>query len=204
MSKRNKAKCKIERRFGESLWNLKNNRLDIAPGQHGAKPRRSMSDYCVRFLAKQKLKFYYSNLTENKLLRTYKKALKLQGDVGFNLIRLLEMRLDVLVRRVNLTSSFEAARQLINHGHILVNNRKVNVCSFECKPGDVFRVNPKFINASTIRMSVLTNTDKVPEYINANYKYLSFNLYKTPSVQELRCKTNLCLTLVAEYYSHVH
>ncbi|MGP1911547.1 MAG: 30S ribosomal protein S4 [Candidatus Hodgkinia cicadicola] len=204
MSKRNIPRFKIERRFGESLWNLRNNRLEIAPGQHGEKPRKNMSDYCVRLLAKQKLKFYYCNLSEGKFLKTYKKALTFRGNVGSNLIQLLESRLDVLVHRVNLASSFKAARQMVNHGHILVNNRKVNICSYECKPGDVFRVNPKFIKTLIIKTNILTIGNVIPSYIKANYKYLAFNLFKTPSLHDFKWKTSMCPSLVAEYYSHVH
>ncbi len=163
-----------------------------------------MSDYCIRLLAKQKLKFYYCNLTESKFLRTYKKALAFKGNVGSNLIQLLESRLDVLVRRVSLAPSFQAARQMINHGHILLNNRKTNICSHECKPGDVFRVNPKFIKAFVLKTSILTQNANLPDYVKANYKYLTFNLSRTPDPQDLKWKTSMCPPLVAEYYSHVH
>ncbi|MGP1914338.1 MAG: 30S ribosomal protein S4 [Candidatus Hodgkinia cicadicola] len=203
MSKRNVSRFKIERRFGESLWNLRNKRLEIAPGQHWEKPKRNMSDYCIRLLAKQKLKFYYCNLTESKFLRAYQKALTFRGNVGSNLIRLLESRLDVLVHRANLAPSFKAARQMINHGHILLNNRKVNICSLECRPGDVFRVNPKFIKASIIKTSMLTSNTSLPNYIKANYKYLSFNLSRTPNAHEFKWKASMCPSLVAEYYSRV-
>ncbi|MGP1926138.1 MAG: 30S ribosomal protein S4 [Candidatus Hodgkinia cicadicola] len=204
MSKRDIPRCKIERRFGESLWNLRNNRLEIAPGQHGEKPRKIMSDYCIRLLSKQKLKHYYCNLTEGKFLRTYKKAFTFQGNVGSNLIRLLESRLDVLVHRANLAPSFKAARQMINHGHILLNNRKVNICSHECKPGDVFRVNPKFIKALVIKETILMSNGNLPDYIKANYKYLTFSLSRTPHSHEFKWKTSMCPSLVAEYYSRVH
>ncbi|MFP3018933.1 MAG: 30S ribosomal protein S4 [Candidatus Hodgkinia cicadicola] len=204
MNKRNLPRCKVERRFGESLWNLRNARLDISPGQHCEKPRKTLSDYCVRLLAKQKLKFYYCNLTEGKFLRTYKRALAFRGNVGTNLIQLLESRLDVLVHRVNLAPSFKAARQLISHGHILLNNRKVNICSHECKPGDVFRLNPKFIKAFVIKASMLALKTNVPDYVKANYKYLTFNLFRTPSPLDFKWNASMCPSLIAEYYSRVH
>ncbi|MGP1918164.1 MAG: 30S ribosomal protein S4 [Candidatus Hodgkinia cicadicola] len=203
MSKRDVSRCKIERRFGESLWNLRNKRLEISPGQHWEKPRKALSDYCIRLLAKQKLKFYYCNLTESKFLRTYKRALTFRGNVGSNLIQLLESRLDVLVHRVNLAPSFKAARQMVNHGHILLNNCKVNICSHECRPGDVFRVNPKFIKAFVIKANVMLAKGNIPSYIKANYRYLTFNLFRTPRPQDFEWKASMCPSLIAEHYSHV-
>ncbi|MFP3038327.1 MAG: 30S ribosomal protein S4 [Candidatus Hodgkinia cicadicola] len=168
MSKRGHPKFKFDRRIGENLWGVRRssvNRVQSAPGQHGDKPRAVMSEYCVRFIAKQKLKRYYCNLTESKFKKAFKKALKYKGNVSHNLIRLLEMRLDVLVYRACLAKSFRSARQLINHGHVLVNNRKVNICSFECKPGDVFRVNPSFVNAPVVKQAVLEAERDVPPHI---------------------------------------
>ncbi len=179
------------------------NRVQSAPGQHGAKPGPAASEYCVRFLAKQKLKFYYCNLTESKFEKVYKKALKYKGNVSLNFIKLLEMRLDVLVYRACLARSFRAARQLINHGHMLVNNRKVNICSFECRPGDVFRVNPNFVNALIIKQAVLETDRAVPQHVEVNYRYLSSKLLSTPVVSGALYPVSMCPELVAEHYSGV-
>ncbi len=206
MSKRIHSKFKFDRRIGENMWGVRRssvNRVQSAPGQHGAKTKSDVSEYCVRFLAKQKLKFYYCNLTESKFKKVYKKALKYKGNVSHNFIKLLEMRLDVLVYRACLACSFRAARQLINHGHVLVNNRKVNICSFECRPGDVFRINPSFVNARIIKQTVLEAERAVPQHVQANYKYLSFKLVSTPVVSGLLYPVSMCPELVAEHYSGV-
>ncbi len=207
MSKRTHSKFKFDRRIGENMWGVRRssiNRVQSAPGQHGAKPRLAMSEYCVRFLAKQKMKFYYCNLTESKFKKVYKKALKYKGDISLNLVKLLEMRLDVLVYRACLARSFRAARQLVNHGHILVNNRKVNICSFECRPGDVFRINPNFVNALVVKQSVLETERAVPQHVSVNYKYLASTLVSIPIVSGSLYPVSMCPELVAEHYSGVH
>ncbi|MFP3037537.1 MAG: 30S ribosomal protein S4 [Candidatus Hodgkinia cicadicola] len=203
MSRRLEPKSKFERRIGESLWSSSNRRVETAPGQHGLKPRRNISDYGARLLAKQKLKFYYCNITENKLLNTYKRALKFKGNVGFNLVRLLELRLDVLVCRAKLAPTFGASRQMINHGHVLVNNSKVNICSYECRPNDVFRINPKFINAVIIKNSVLNTNSQIPSYIQSDYKHLTFRLLRIPCNHDIKWSASMCPALVAEHYSKV-
>ncbi len=159
-----------------------------------------MSDFCIRMMAKQKLKFYYSNLTESKLRKLYKAALRYGGNASHNLIRLLECRLDVLVYRVSLTISLVSARQFVSHGHVFVNNVRVTVCSYMCKPGDVFRVAPKALNSLAVKRSVLNNAPQAHSYIQADYKHLVFKLARAPSVSDIGCVGALCLDLVMEYY----
>ncbi len=113
------------------------------------------------------------------------------------------MRLDVLVYRACLARSFRAARQLINHGHVLVNNRKVNICSFECRPGDVFRVNPNFVNALIIKQAVLETERAVPQHVEVNYRYLSSKLLSAPVVSGALYPVSMWPELVAEHYSGV-
>ncbi|MFP3037965.1 MAG: 30S ribosomal protein S4 [Candidatus Hodgkinia cicadicola] len=204
MNKRLLPKFKFDRRISENIWNTAKssyNRKQNAPGQHGTKSKSILSDYCIRLLAKQKLKFYYSNLTESKFKKVYIKALNYKGNVSHNLVRLLELRLDVLVYRVGLVPSFRAARQLINHGHILVNNKKVNICSFECSIGDIFRVIPNFVNSLIIKQSLLNSKYYSLNYIKANYKYLTFELISIPKIEEIAYLTSMCPELVIEHYS---
>ncbi|ATW06090.1 30S ribosomal subunit protein S4 [Candidatus Hodgkinia cicadicola] len=203
MSKRKESKFKFDRRIGENLWN--NPRSSVIacsnpPGQHGAKIKTKTSDFCVRMMAKQKLKFYYSNLTESKLRKLYKSALRYGGNASHNLVRLLESRLDVLVYRVGLATSLVAARQFVGHGHVLVNNVKVTICSYMCKSGDVFRVAPKAINLLAVKTSVLNNWFRVPCYIQSDYKHLIFKLVSVPSVNDIEYADTMCLDLVMEYY----
>ncbi|PIM95586.1 30S ribosomal subunit protein S4 [Candidatus Hodgkinia cicadicola] len=154
MNRRKKPKFKFDRRIGENIWNTRRsnfNKRKYVPGQHGNKPKKKLTDYGIRLLAKQKMKVYYSNLTESKFKKIYLKALKLKGNVALNIVRLLEMRLDVLVHRSGLAPSFRSAKQLISHGYILVNDKKIDICSYECKVGDVFRVHPNHINSELIK-----------------------------------------------------
>ncbi|XXM93354.1 MAG: 30S ribosomal protein S4 [Candidatus Hodgkinia cicadicola] len=203
MSKRKSSKFKFDRRIGESLWaNPRSsvNKSPNPPGQHGAEVKAKVSDFCVRMLAKQKLKFYYSNLTESKLRKVYNKALRYSGDVSHNLVRLLESRLDVLIYRVNLTVSLIAARQFVNHGHVFVNNVRVTICSFVCRPGDVFRVESKAINFQAVKSAVTSASSKAPSYICTDYKHLVFKLIKVPGINDISYANAMCLDLVMEYY----
>lgn len=203
MSKRKNSKFKFDRRIGENLWNSPRSSVIACsnpPGQHGAKIKTKTSDFCVRMIAKQKLKFYYSNLTESKLRKLYKRALQYEGNASHNLVRLLESRLDVLVHRVGLAASLFAARQFVSHGHVLVNNVKVTICSYMCKPGDVFRAAPKAISLLAVKASVLNARFQVPRYIHSDYKHLVFKLINAPSVSDINYANNMCLDLVMEYY----
>ncbi|XXN13828.1 MAG: 30S ribosomal protein S4 [Candidatus Hodgkinia cicadicola] len=203
MSKRKHSKFKFDRRIGENLWNNPRSsvlRCANPPGQHGAKIKTKSSDYCVRMLAKQKLKFYYSNLTDSKLQKLYKCALRYKGNVACNLVKLLESRLDVLIYRAHLAPSLIAARQLISHGHILVNNIRVTICSYMCKPGDVFKVAPKSINLKTIRDSVLSSNLRTPSSMWSDYKHLTFGLISLPKAKEVIYPSTMCLDLVMEHY----
>ncbi len=106
--------------------------------------------------------------------------MKFNGNVAPNIVRLLEIRLDVLVHRIKLTLSFRATRQLINHGYILVNNKEVNICSYEYNVGDVFRIHPKYINSMLIKQNPLNSELDVPKHIGCCYRYLTFKLIKIP------------------------
>ncbi|XXM93680.1 30S ribosomal protein S4 [Candidatus Hodgkinia cicadicola] len=204
MSKRNHGKFKLDRKVGESLRGGLRSSISQsfnAPGQHGAKPKVRVSDYGIKMIAKQKLKFYYANLTESKLRKVYKRALAYKGDVSSNFLRLIESRLDVLVYRANLCASFMASRQLINHGHVLVNGVKVTVCSYLCKRGDVFRIAPSSINFASVKGAVLGSSCNPPRYIDPDYKHLVFKLISLPSVGDMCYPTSICPELVMEYYS---
>ncbi|XXM90175.1 30S ribosomal protein S4 [Candidatus Hodgkinia cicadicola] len=203
MSKRKNSKFRFDRRIGESLWdNPRSSALVCSnpPGQHGAKIKTKTSDYCTRMLAKQKLKFYYSNLTESKLKKAYKKALSYKGNAACNLVMFLECRLDVLVYRANLAVSLIAARQLVSHGHILVNNIRVTICSYRCKRGDVFRVAPKSVHLCLIREAVFLRGLLTPGHILANYRHLVFVLVDLPDAYNVGYSSAMCLDLVMEYY----
>ncbi|MCG8546176.1 MAG: 30S ribosomal protein S4, partial [Alphaproteobacteria bacterium] len=139
MSKRNESKYKINRRLGVNLWGRPKspfNKREYGPGQHGQR-RRKPSDFGTQLAAKQKLKGYYGNIGEKQFRRYYKMADLRQGDTGENLIELLERRLDAVVYRAKFVPPVFSARQFVNHGHIRVNGRRVNIPSYQVKDGDV-------------------------------------------------------------------
>lgn len=139
MSRYRGPRIKVNRKLGE-LPGLtrKTSKKSTAPGEHGQKSRKP-SEYAVRLEEKQKIKFNYG-IHEKQLLRYVKAAKKAQGPTGSVLLQMIEMRLDNTVFRLGLAPTIPAARQIVNHGHIIVNKKKLNICSYQCKPGDVIEV----------------------------------------------------------------
>ena len=139
MSKRASSKYKIDRRMGENIWGRPKspvNRREYGPGQHGQRRKGKLSDFGTQLRAKQKLKGYYANISERQFYAVYVEATRLKGDSGENLIGLLERRLDAVVYRAKFVSTMFAARQFINHGHIKVNGKRVNIASYKVKVGE--------------------------------------------------------------------
>ena len=146
MTKRIKSKHKVDRRLKVNLWGRPKspfNTRAYPPGQHGQSRKGKPTDYGVQLIAKQKLKSYYGNINERQFRNIYRKAIKKRGDTTENLIALLERRLDTIVYRGKFAPTVFAARQLINHGHIKVNKKKVNVSSYLVKETDVIEVKDK-------------------------------------------------------------
>lgn len=139
MSRYRGPKLKINRKLGE-LPGLtkKESKKSSAPGEHGEKSKKP-SEYALRLEEKQKIKFNYG-IQEKQLLRYVKAAKKSQGPTGSVLLQIIEMRLDNTIFRMGLAPTIPAARQIVNHGHIIVNNKKLNICSYQCKPGDTIEV----------------------------------------------------------------
>nr|UEQ12129.1 ribosomal protein S4 [Batrachospermum sp.] len=132
-------RLRICRRLGDLPGlSRKNSKKQAPPGEHGTKIRKP-SEYAVRLEEKQKLKFNYG-INEKQLLRYIKTAKKVQGSTGQVLLQLLEMRLDNTVFRLGMAPTIPAARQLVNHGHISVNNKRVSISSYQCKPGDCISI----------------------------------------------------------------
>src|ERR1700748_118941 len=132
MSKRHSAKYKIDRRMGENIWGRPKspiNQRSYGPGQHGQRRKSKVSDFGLQLRAKQKLKGYYGNLTEKQFRRTYDEAAPRRANTSENLLRLLESRLDAIVYRSKFVPTPSAARQFVNHGHVMVNGKKVNIAS---------------------------------------------------------------------------
>ena len=143
MSKRQTSKYKINRRLGVNLWGRPKspiNKRSYGPGEHGQARRRKPSDFGIQLAAKQKLKGYYGNITERQFKRYYEDASRRKGDTGENLVEILERRLDAVVYRMKFVPTVFAARQFVNHGHVLVNGTRVTIPSYLVKDGDVVEV----------------------------------------------------------------
>ena len=141
-SKRQEPKYKINRRLQVNLWGRPKsplNRREYGPGQHGQR-RKKPSDFGTQLAAKQKLKGYYANLGERQFRRLYEEAVRRRGDTGDNLIELLERRLDAVVYRMKFVPTPFAARQLVNHRHVLVNGRGINIPSYTVRDGDTIEL----------------------------------------------------------------
>ena len=146
MSKRLSTKYKIDRRMGENIWGRPKspvNRRDYGPGQHGQRRRGKISDFGLQLRAKQKLKGYYGNITEKQFRGIYAKAVRVKGDTSENLVGLLEARLDAVIYRAKFVATVFAARQFVNHGHVMVNGRRCNIPSRHLKVGDVVEIREK-------------------------------------------------------------
>lgn len=132
-------RLRVCRRLGDLPGlSRKTSKKQAPPGEHGENNRKP-SEYAVRLEEKQKLRFNYG-INEKQLLRYVKTAKKVQGSTGQVLLQLLEMRLDNTIFRLGMAPTIPAARQLVNHGHILVNDKLVSICSYQCKPGDIIKV----------------------------------------------------------------
>lgn len=203
MTKRIQARSKICRRLGVNLWGRAKNplaRRDYGPGEHGQK-RRKLSDYANQLAAKQKLKRYYANMSERQFRRTYEEAVRGRGDTAENLIGLLERRLDTVVYRVNFAPTPFAARQLINHGHVLVNGKRVNIPSYRVREGDTIEIAERSRNHPLVLETTQRPEHDVPEYISIDVKALKAQFTRTPKMQDVPYPVQMDPKLVIEYYS---
>ena len=204
MTKRLKSKYKINRRFGENLWGRPKspvNRREYRPGEHGQRPRRRTSDFGIHLAAKQKLKGYYGNITERQFRRIYKEAVRRKGDTGENLIGLLEQRLDTVVYRMKFVATVFAARQFVNHGHVLVNGRRVNIPSRRLKEGDVIELREKTKQLGLVLEAAELAERDVPDYLEVDHAKMRGKFLHTPQLAEVPYPVQMEPNLVIEYYS---
>jgi small subunit ribosomal protein S4 len=204
MTKRVEAKHKLDRRMGENIWGRPKspvNRREYGPGQHGQRRKGKLSDFGVQLRAKQKLKGYYANISEKQFRGIYAEAVRLKGDSGAHLIGLLERRLDAVVYRAKFVPTVYAARQFINHGHIKVNGRRVNIPSYMLKVGDVVEVKDKSKQlALVLEANGLAERD-VPDYIEVDHSKMTAKLARVPGLNEVPYPVQMEPHLVVEYYS---
>ena len=204
MSKRQKSKYKIDRRMGENLWGRPKSPVNVrayGPGQHGQARRRKLSDFGIHLRAKQKLKGYYGNITERQFRNLYARASRLRGDTSENLIGLLECRLDAVVYRMKFVPTVFAARQLVNHGHVLVNGRRVNIPSYRVKEGDAIEVRDKSKQMALVMEAMDSPERDLPDYIEVDHKKVKGTFLRIPRFEEVPYAVQMEPNLVIEYYS---
>lgn len=203
MSKRIESKHKIDRRLGVNLWGRPKSPYNVrsyGPGQHGQR-RSKPSDFGLQLTAKQKLKGYYGNITERQFRRLYAEAIRRRGDTGENLVGLLESRLDALIYRMKFVPTVFAARQFVNHGHILVNGKRVNIPSYIASPGDVIEMREKSKQLAIVMEAAQLAERDVPEYLQVDHKAMKGTYVRIPTLMEVPYPVQMEPNLVVEFYS---
>ena len=204
MTKRINSKHKIDRRLKINLWGRPKspfNTRAYGPGQHGQSRQGKPSDYGIQLQAKQKLKGYYGNINERQFRNIYKKATMQKGDTGENLIGLLERRLDAVVYRARFSTTIFSARQLINHGHVKVNGKKVNIGSYMVNEDDIIEIRDKSKQLAIIDIALASKERETPEYIQMDEKNKKVKFVRTPKFEEVPYPIVMEPNLVIEYYS---
>ena len=204
MSKRQSAKYKIDRRMGENIWGRPKspvNRREYGPGQHGQRRKGKLSDFGLQLRAKQKLKGYYGNISEKQFRRVYAEANRMKGDTSENLIGLLERRLDSVVYRAKFVPTPFAARQFINHGHVKVNGRRVNIPSYQLKLGDVVEVKDASKQITMVLEALQSAEREVPDYIEADHGKMTAKMTRVPLLGDVPFPVVMEPNLVVEFYS---
>ncbi len=197
------AKKKADRRFGANLWgNPKSpfSKREYGPGQHGQR-RKKPTDYGVQLTAKQKIKTYYGNVSEKQFHKYYVEAVRRSGDAVENFIGLLESRLDNLVYKAKFVPTIFAARQFVNHGHVTVNGKKVNIPSYMVKAGDVIEVREKSKQLGTVLAAIESTSRDFPGYLEVDPKKLTAKYSFVPKFEDVPYATLMEPNLVIEFYS---
>ena len=204
MTKRLASKHKVDRRLKVNLWGRPNspfNSRNYPPGQHGKTKRVKISDYGTQLAAKQKMNSYYGNMNERQFRNVYRKALKKRGNTTENLIGLLERRLDTVIYRAKFATTVFSARQLINHGHIKVNGKKVNVSSCLVSEKDTIEIKDKSKELIVIAGALVNKEREIPDYIQLDEKNKIAKLIRIPKFSEVPYPAIMEPNLVVEYYS---
>ena len=199
-------KNRIARKFGANIFGRLRNPLihkPNPPGMHGAR-RRKKSDYGLQLEEKQKLKAVYGMLTDKALLRYFREASSAQGNTAHQLLQRLECRLDTIVYRMNLATTPFHAHQLVSHGHILVNGKKVDIRSFLVKPGMKISIKEKSKGNLLIKQATEMTARDIPEYISFDPKTLTGELIAVPEFEQISLPLPINIALVCEFLAHTH
>ena len=204
MTKRIRAKHKIDRRLGENIWGRPKsplNKRESRPGQHGERRVSKTSDFGQQLKAKQKLKGYYANISERQFSRLYMEAARLKGSTSEQLIGLLERRLDALVYRAKFVPTVFAARQFVSHGHVTVNGRRVTVPSYRVRINDVIEVREKSRQMPMVLEALKSAERDIPDYVEADHGKMTAKMNRIPALSDVPYPVTMEPNLVVEFYS---
>lgn len=203
MTKRIAAKHKIDRRLGVNLWGRPKspvNTRNYGPGQHGQQ-RSKISDYGIQLRAKQKLKGYYGSISETQFRKIYQEAVRRRGDTSENMIELLERRLDAIVYRMKFAPTVFAARQLVSHGHVKVNGKRLNIGSVIIRDGDIISMDTKLLENPMVMAATQSNERDIPDYMSVDHKKLTGTFVRGPKLADVPYPVQMEPNLVIEFYS---
>jgi len=204
-AKRSTRKLKIGRHLGVNLWGQAKasyNRRKYKPGQHGPTARAgNLSDYGKQLRAKQMLKGYYGNIGEKKFHKYYEMADNMRGDTPENMIGLLESRLDAVVYRAKLAPTVFSARQLVSHGHVYVNDKRVKISSYHVSAGDVITISDKAKQMPLVVLALESAERNFPDYVKVDKASFTATFVRKPSFDEVPYPVQMQPELVVEFYS---
>ncbi|MCS7090543.1 MAG: 30S ribosomal protein S4 [Verrucomicrobiota bacterium] len=194
-------RVRISRRFGIPIFGESKylERRNYPPGVHGPKARRKITDYALGLMEKQKLRYYYG-LQERQFRRVYEQALRRRGVTGETMLQILEMRLDNVVYRLGFAPTRPAARQMVTHGHIRVNGRKVNIPSYALKVNDVIEPKDSDVSRQLVNRGLEASTSRpVPDWLSVNREAFRGVVMRVPTRDEIQPIANE--QAVVEFYS---
>ncbi len=203
MTKRAESKYKINRRLGVNLWGRAKspvNKREYGPGQHGQR-RKKPTDYGTQLMAKQKLKGYYGNISEKNFYKYYEEAVRRKGDTSENLIELLERRLDAVIYRLKFAITPFASRQLVSHGHVLINGKRLNIPSYQVKDEDVVEIREKSKQLAVVLDAAQSGERDVPEYVEVDHRAMKGKFLRAPKLADVPYPVQMEPHLVVEFYS---
>ncbi|MCX7309314.1 MAG: 30S ribosomal protein S4, partial [Afipia sp.] len=189
---------------GQNIWGRPKspvNKREYGPGQHGQRRKGKLSDFGTQLRAKQKLKGYYANISERQFYAVYVEATRMKGDAGENLIGLLERRLDTVVYRAKFVATMFAARQFINHGHVMVNGKRVNIASYKVKVGDTVQIKESSRQLTFVLEANGLGERDVPDFLEVDHGKQSAKVSRIPNLSEVPFPVQMEPHLIVEFYS---
>ncbi|MBO7556486.1 MAG: 30S ribosomal protein S4 [Alphaproteobacteria bacterium] len=197
------GKKKVSRSLRCNLWGDPKSpflKREYGPGQHGAR-KKKLTDYGEQLIAKQRLKTYYGNVSEKQFFKYYAEAIRRRGDAAENLVGILESRLDNLVYKAKFVPTIFASRQFVNHGHVLVNGKRVNIPSYMVKVGDVISVKEKAKQMNMVVSAMESDLHEVPAYLEVDTKKMEAKYTFVPKFEDIPYAAVMEPNLVIEFYS---